>query len=55
MGDELKEVNGIPVEGKKPEDLIQILVCEKKKCVYVLIAAWLLCVKYKKSEIYELN
>ncbi|KAB5555850.1 hypothetical protein PHYPO_G00038910 [Pangasianodon hypophthalmus] len=25
VGDELKEVNGIPVEGKKPEDIIQIL------------------------------
>ncbi|KAF5898169.1 Guanylate kinase, partial [Clarias magur] len=25
VGDELKEVNGIPVEGKKPEDVIQIL------------------------------
>ncbi|KAF4084778.1 hypothetical protein AMELA_G00109790 [Ameiurus melas] len=25
VGDELKEVNGIPVEGKKPEDIIQLL------------------------------
>lgn len=26
MGDELKEVNGISVDGKKPEEIIQILV-----------------------------
>ncbi|XP_053495285.1 MAGUK p55 subfamily member 7 isoform X2 [Ictalurus furcatus] len=25
VGDELKEVNGIPVEGKRPEDIIQLL------------------------------
>lgn len=26
MGDELREVNGIPVEDKRPEEIIQILV-----------------------------
>uniref|UniRef100_A0A3B3VZH8 PDZ domain-containing protein n=1 Tax=Poecilia latipinna TaxID=48699 RepID=A0A3B3VZH8_9TELE len=26
-GDEVKEVNGIPVDDKKPEDIIRILVC----------------------------
>lgn len=26
MGDELKEVNGIPVDDKKPEEIIHILV-----------------------------
>lgn len=26
VGDELKEVNGIPVDDKKPEEIIQILV-----------------------------
>lgn len=33
IGDELKEVNGISVEEKKPEDIIKIMVCEKEKCV----------------------
>ncbi|TTC29607.1 MAGUK p55 subfamily member 7 [Bagarius yarrelli] len=27
LGDELKEVNGISVEGKNPEEIIKILVC----------------------------
>lgn len=26
VGDELKEVNGIPVDDKKPEEIIRILV-----------------------------
>ncbi|NWW86588.1 MPP7 protein, partial [Rhynochetos jubatus] len=26
VGDELREVNGIPVDDKKPEEIIQILV-----------------------------
>lgn len=26
VGDELREVNGIPVEDKRPEEIIQILV-----------------------------
>lgn len=26
MGDELREVNGIPVEDKRPEEIIKILV-----------------------------
>jgi hypothetical protein len=31
VGDELREVNGIPVEDKKPEEIIQILVSYKLK------------------------
>lgn len=41
MGDVLKEVNSIPVEGKKPEDVIQILVCERETCVYARVCVCL--------------
>lgn len=32
MGDELREVNGIPVEDKRPEEIIQILV----SCLFII-------------------
>lgn len=35
VGDELKEVNGIPVEDKKPEEIIRILVSLICLCVAV--------------------
>ncbi len=31
MGDEVIEVNSIPVEGKSPNDVLQILVSEENK------------------------
>lgn len=33
VGDELKEVNGIPVDDKKPEEIIHILVSLIYLCV----------------------
>lgn len=36
VGDELKEVNGIPVDDKKPEEIIHILV----KCIFLVMSAW---------------
>ena len=44
VGDELREVNGIPVDGKKPEEIILILVCVRVCACVCVCASVCVCV-----------
>lgn len=43
VGDELKEVNGIPVDDKKPEEIIRILVSLICLCLHVWLHSFCVC------------